>query len=232
MNRRNPDRISLLVDGELEAWELKGTLQALEQDAEMQACWRNYHLIGDAIRGHLPNPVCLDLSERVTQALKHEPTYFQPRNPVPSAPSTATGLTRTKTAVGFALAASLSAIAVVGVMDIGQSDAPGAPTGLAAAPAAVQTTPAATAAAQETAPRFMYTFTADASTMPASVPPAGSLPAPSAGSEAPRVHTVAVARGLPLASDLTDYLMNYQRYAAHHDKEDTLSYLRLVGYSE
>ena len=224
----------MLADGELEEWELKGTLQSLAQDAEMQACWRNYHLIGDAMRGHLPSPLCLDLSERVSQALKHEPAYFPPRHHAPT--TSAASQNRTKTAVGFALAASLSAIAVVGVMQIGQPETRGIPASVATASTAAPTS-AVPVATEDAQPRFMYTFTADASAMPRTVPPAGASVLPvtaSAGLDAPRVRTVAVSQhhGLPLANDLTDYLMNYQRYAATHDKEDTLSYLRLVGYGE
>ncbi len=226
MNRRNPDRISMLVDGELEEWELNGTLQALEQDAEMQSCWRNYHLIGDAMRGHLPNPLCSDLGDRVSRALKHEPTYFPPRTASLSSPSR---FTPRKTAAGFALAASLTAIAVVGVMDIGQRDRLGAASAMVADGASAMV-------ADQATPRFMYTFAADVSDLPATLPSPGNPGALSAGSiapaGAPRVSTVAASQGLPLANDLTDYLMNYQRYSARSEQEDTLSYLRLVGHEE
>lgn len=184
------------------------------------------------MRGNLPHHLCLDLNDRVTRALEHEPLYMQPRS---HPPSTAANLTRTKTAVGFALAASLSAIAVIGVMDIGRTDNPTGNSGGAAMVASTPPPPAVTTVA-EAPPRFMYTFTADVSSMPAGSVPVGGAARIDAAADAAmtadtsRVHTVAVSRGLPLANDLTDYLMNYQRYAAHHDNDDTLSYLRLVGY--
>lgn len=220
----------MLVDDELQAWEVKETLQELEQDAEMQGCWRNYHLIGDAMRGQLVSPVRLDLSDRVAQALQHEPVYFPPRHSQTSVP----GQTRTRTAVGFALAASLSAVAVVGVMQIGAQDAPDV-SQVAAAQAPAAPAPVLAQQAEVQQPKYLYTFTADVTSMPptALASSSGSMPVTLAGSsagEAPRVHTVAVARELP--NDLADYLLNYPHYAANHEQEDTLSYLRLVGYGE
>lgn len=216
----------MLVDGELEEWELQGTLQALEQDEELKSCWRNYHLIGDAMRGQLPHPFCCDLGNRVSQALQNEPSYFPLRTASTSSPSR---FTPRKTAVGFALAASLTAIAVVGVMDIAQQDRPGAAPAMAAAPASSTVE----VAAEQATPRFMYTFAADVSELPATIPPAGDRSALGvASARMPGVSTVAVSGGLPLGNDLTDYLMNYPRHDSRSEHEDTLSYLRLVGYGE
>lgn len=218
----------MLVDGELQAWEVKEALQDLMQDAEMQSCWRNYHMIGDAMRGHLISPVRFDLSDRVTQALQNEPIYFPPRDSQTSVP----GQTRTRSAVGFALAASLSAIAVIGVMQFGTEDvSDGAPVA-ASAPAAATALALEEGDAGESAPQYLYTFTADVQTLPAAVASAAGSPvtlAADAG-QAPHMHTVAAARELP--NDLTDYLLNYPHYSANHEQEDTLSYLRLVGYGD
>ncbi|MDR2877775.1 MAG: sigma-E factor negative regulatory protein [Chromatiales bacterium] len=213
MNRKSPDRISMLVDDELQAWEVKETLQDLMQDAEMQSCWRNYHLIGAAMRGHLISPAGIELSDRVAQALQHEPVYFSPRHPKTSV----SGQTRTRTAVGFALAASLSAIAVIGVMQIGTQDA-----------AEVSTPAPAQALAQnsdvpQNAPKYLYTFAADVS----------ALPAVSTNmTEVPRAYAV-VAANDESPNELAEYLLNYPHYAAaNREQEDTLSYLRLVGYEQ
>ncbi|MDX9741550.1 MAG: RseA family anti-sigma factor [Gammaproteobacteria bacterium] len=207
----------MLVDNELEPWELKETLHELTQDAELLARWRNYHLIGEAMRGQLASPVCPDFSARMAQALEAEPIHFPSRKS--SSASPAVPPSRTRTAVGFALAASLSAVAVVGVMEMGRSGAavPGAAQVAMDAPVPVQ------------APAVVYTFTANVSALPERVPASGTL---ASVERAPGVHTVAASRDLPLANDLTDYLMNYPRHAANYDKEDTLSYLRLVGVGE
>jgi negative regulator of sigma E activity len=206
----------MLVDDELEIWELKETLHELTHDAELQARWRNYHLIGDAMRGQLASPVCSGLGERVARALEAEPIHFPSRKS--ASPHSSASPSRTRTAVGFALAASLSAVAVVGVIEMGGSGA----TAPAGAQVALETP-------EPQVPDVVYTFTANVASLPAQLPASGM---PTTVDRMPGIHTVAASRELPLANDLTDYLMNYPRHAANHDVEDTLSYLRLVGVSE
>lgn len=208
----------MLVDNELEQWEMEEALHELMQDSELQARWRNYHLIGEAMRGQLATPVCPDFTARMARAMESEPIHFPVPKSNPASPALPSS--RTRTAVGFALAASLSAVAVVGVMEMGRSGA--------AVPVGAQV---AMDAPQEQVPAVVYTFTANVSTLPETLPASGALSAMDRASAA-GVQTVAATRDLPLANDLTDYLMNYPRHAANYDKEDTLSYLRLVGVGE
>jgi sigma-E factor negative regulatory protein RseA len=44
------DKISALMDGELDARQSDQQYTRLKQDAEARACWNTYHLIGDALR--------------------------------------------------------------------------------------------------------------------------------------------------------------------------------------
>ena len=44
------DRISELMDGELDEREAAETIAALANDAQARNAWRTYHLIGDALR--------------------------------------------------------------------------------------------------------------------------------------------------------------------------------------
>jgi len=44
------DRISALMDGELDEREAAGAIDALANDAQARDAWRTYHLIGDALR--------------------------------------------------------------------------------------------------------------------------------------------------------------------------------------
>ena len=44
------DRISTLMDGELDEREAAETIAALANDAPAREAWRTYHLIGDALR--------------------------------------------------------------------------------------------------------------------------------------------------------------------------------------
>ena len=43
-------RISALMDGELEAHEVRETLDALRRGEQLRARWRDAHLIGEALR--------------------------------------------------------------------------------------------------------------------------------------------------------------------------------------
>jgi sigma-E factor negative regulatory protein RseA len=96
------ERISELMDGELEAREARRQLARLNQDQELANCWSTFHLIGDALRGE--RPLAREISSRVARLLANEPTVLAPRS-----------FTPTKRAATYAVsvAASLSAVALV-----------------------------------------------------------------------------------------------------------------------
>ncbi len=45
------DKISALMDGELDEHEAREQLARLKQDEDLARCWQTFHLIGDAMRG-------------------------------------------------------------------------------------------------------------------------------------------------------------------------------------
>jgi len=96
------ERISELMDGELDAREAQKLFSRIKQDQELAYCWNTFHLIGDALRGE--RPLNRELSGRVAKQLKDEPTILAPRSYAPA-----------KRAATYAvsLAASLSAVALV-----------------------------------------------------------------------------------------------------------------------
>lgn len=69
------EKLSALVDGELGSADLRAQLARLKTDRESRADWSTYHLIGDALRGHL-GP---EIIERVAARLRDEPTVLAPR---------------------------------------------------------------------------------------------------------------------------------------------------------
>ena len=99
------DRISALMDGEVDEKSAAQLIEALARDAEAIRTWRSYHLIGDAMRGGVL------LSERFTegvaQRLAAEPTVLAPRRMRTESPRLFTM---------SALAASFAAVAFVGWM--------------------------------------------------------------------------------------------------------------------
>jgi sigma-E factor negative regulatory protein RseA len=95
------EKLSAIIDGEL-GEEIHIHITRLRSDPELRAAWDTYHLIGDALRGHM----CPEIAPRVTSRLRDEPTVLAPR------PRTGTTAKRIGW-YGMYVAASAAAVAVV-----------------------------------------------------------------------------------------------------------------------
>lgn len=69
------EKLSALIDGELQGSDCRAHLGRLRTDTELRRAWDAYHLIGDALRGH----VSPDLTDRVVVRLREEPTVLAPQ---------------------------------------------------------------------------------------------------------------------------------------------------------
>jgi sigma-E factor negative regulatory protein RseA len=76
------ERISQLMDGELEGSDAERTLFALREESEGRQAWRTYHLIGDALRDH--RVLSAGFSDRVVAGLAQEPTVLAPARAAPA----------------------------------------------------------------------------------------------------------------------------------------------------
>lgn len=95
------DKISALMDGELDAHQAQHEFARLEQSQELRQKWNTFHLIGDALRGE--RLLSTDLAEPLEQRLTQEPTVLAPRRrPVQKV-----------TAYALSAAASVAAVALV-----------------------------------------------------------------------------------------------------------------------
>lgn len=65
MTEKLNEQLSACTDGELDRRELPLLLGRLSRDPEMRARWARYHLVGDSIRGALPEAIRPGFSERV-----------------------------------------------------------------------------------------------------------------------------------------------------------------------
>ena len=72
------ENLSALIDDELHGEDLDPHLSRLKEDTELRRAWDTYHLIGDALRGHLST----DFSGRVAARLAQEPVVLAPRQRV------------------------------------------------------------------------------------------------------------------------------------------------------
>ncbi|EGR1893909.1 anti-sigma E factor [Vibrio vulnificus] len=66
------EKLSALMDGEIVD---KALIKELAQDDDVLASWRNYHLIGDVMRGEAPQQPEWNIAESVALALENEPAY-------------------------------------------------------------------------------------------------------------------------------------------------------------
>ncbi len=216
--RVDAEAISRLVDGEIGGDDGFGeVVQCLSGSAELQRDWRDYHLIGDALRRSLPEQVGFDISARVSQAIEKEPSYLLPgRERVAKVRQGR----RLGPAAGFALAASLAAVAVLtiapsptqrpavqGAVATAQSEASGGRFELAAA------------VTEERASRHRDERRGgEARALPAALV-AASRPRQADNLSYPKE-----------AADLYDYLVNYNRYSQDGSAGAMLDHISLASY--
>lgn len=94
------DRISQLMDGELDGQATEAALRVLRSDGEALEAWRIYHLISDAMRD---TPLLsASFQARVAERLAAEPTVLAPQRSTPRPPMV------------WAAAASVAAVGLVG----------------------------------------------------------------------------------------------------------------------
>lgn len=100
-------RLSGLMDGELEARDAAAVLEAAKRDAELRERWRQYQLIGDALKGG--GALHRDITARVMDALEDEPVVLAPRRTAH----------RDWPRMALALAASVAGVALVSWVALG-----------------------------------------------------------------------------------------------------------------
>lgn len=103
MSEFNNEQLSALIDGEQDS-DHTNTLDKLINDQGMKETWSRYHLIGDCLRGHLPDKITRHVSTQVSNTLRDEPTVLAPQT---------TKRFNIKPIAGFAIAASVAMVAVL-----------------------------------------------------------------------------------------------------------------------
>ena len=107
MSNQFDERFSALVDGE--ETQISDVLSRIQQDDELRQRWQRYHLVRDAMTGHVEGQGFPDISSQVSQALDNEPTVLAPKR------KTSRLQTIYKQASGFAVAATVATVAVISV---------------------------------------------------------------------------------------------------------------------
>lgn len=135
-------QLSALVDEQLDAMEINLALRRLSRDRGLQARWERYHLISDALQGHLPDALDPAFAARLHEAIANEPLPQPAIKPLP---------TWYRPVTGFGLAASVALAALVG-MQMNAPDLASAPTALTAVSSAPAVAFAATPARSTSLP--------------------------------------------------------------------------------
>ncbi|MES9968846.1 MAG: sigma-E factor negative regulatory protein [Candidatus Thiodiazotropha sp.] len=121
MTEQEYERLSALVDDEISESEISGEINKLKHNPESLDIWSSYHLIGDAMRNELGQLHDPDLARRISEQLENEPIVLAP------AAIKRKTQTRKRALTGLAVAASLTAVAVVmapQLINPGGSEAP------------------------------------------------------------------------------------------------------------
>jgi sigma-E factor negative regulatory protein RseA len=115
------DRISQLMDGELDERSAADAIKACGQGAEALQTWRTYHLISDAMRDS--RVLSAGFSMRLAERLEAEPTVLAPQRK----------RAESRTWFAASAAASFAAVALVGWLAFAPQPS-NAPTPMAQAP--------------------------------------------------------------------------------------------------
>ncbi len=123
MSEDKREQLSAMMDGELEAADA-GIVDALVNSDNLRSSWSRYHLISDCLQQQLPEAVEKDLAQKISDSIEAEPHILAP------APSTRSTILRPVT--GFAIAASVATIAILGIQQGNEKEAFNSGTTLAA----------------------------------------------------------------------------------------------------
>lgn len=123
MTMNDNELLSALIDGELDSTELDRALALIDKDKLAKEQLQRFQRSSDLVRGYNLEQQTVDISTAISQALHAEPTYEKQTiedndNVVSVKPETKTSFLPDwfwQQAMGLAIAASIGALAVVGV---------------------------------------------------------------------------------------------------------------------
>lgn len=79
MQAQQDEKLSLLVDDQLDKAQTLSLLRSMRDDAELRARYQRYAMISQALKGEQCTVAGLDFADKVQEQLRQEPVYFLPR---------------------------------------------------------------------------------------------------------------------------------------------------------
>ena len=105
MNETKKQQLSAFMDDEIDDLQ-KRQVGAILKDPELLDTWSRYHLVSDCLKGNLPEHMDRDLATKISRSVAGEPAIVAPGRLSQSI---------AKPAAGFAIAASVAALAILGI---------------------------------------------------------------------------------------------------------------------
>jgi sigma-E factor negative regulatory protein RseA len=222
MSKQIEEQISAFMDGELHETEHANLIHQICHDEQLKSRWQHYHLISDALKNNISSPVTAhcQFTQSVMAALENEPTVF-----APTAMKHKTSNVKQKIA-GVAIAASVAAVAVIGVQSMNQSKEP-APS-LAEMPSPDQYV------RMEQSQPEVATEPTVASTEPSTLAPTPAVPAIKASAS----QSSGALENVQQEADMTQiyqynpqlyqYLLNHNQYTLGSHVQGVMPYARIV----
>lgn len=116
MTTSNDEHLSALVDDEAGDFERRRLLDEIASNPSARERWGRYHLIGEALRGGLPARTDMSFAARIGAALdSEEALHVDPSSWARASEARPANARATRPVLGFALAASVAAVTVLGV---------------------------------------------------------------------------------------------------------------------
>lgn len=116
MNEKLQENISALMDDDLSEQERDAIIGEIARDEDSLKAWSSYHLIRDSLQGQLHEYSCMDMVSAIREELDKEPVVLAPvRKQTPQ---------WQRPLAGFAIAASVALVAVLGVRSIESPQVP------------------------------------------------------------------------------------------------------------
>ena len=115
---REPDErelLSALVDGQVTPKQVRTRIDTLLQDSALQLAWSRYWLISDVLKHNLTGDVGSELLDRVKQSVHAEAAL-----PAPQSRARPRRWSSVRPGIGFALAASVAVVGLLGVLTLGE----------------------------------------------------------------------------------------------------------------
>jgi sigma-E factor negative regulatory protein RseA len=123
MTANKQERLSALIDGEVTEFERRRLIDELLVNDDDRSQWTRAHLIGDAMRGELPEKISLNFAASVRAQIDEEPEIK----------NRASAPVWLKPTAGFAVAAMVAVVSVLSLQSIvGYEEAPTGLTPMAA----------------------------------------------------------------------------------------------------